>query len=264
MSSKTGISALSVGRSDIYQIPPGELTIRDDWNSRDPKSADNAAHIEQLAKSIAEVGVKQPLTVIFENGKPVITDGHMRYYAVRKAIEAGADIKAVPVKTEGRHTSEADRLFTQIVANSGKPLEPLEMAEVFKRLIDFGWKETEIAAKAGMTKTYVASLLNLRAAGDAVTAPVREGKVSATLAAQTLRKNKGDAKKAGEDIKSAVKKATKAGKKKATAKDVGTKSVKTEMKEMLARATPGLPGTNTVTFMGADFLRLKELFKLAW
>lgn len=262
--SATGIKAAAVSRSELFHLAPDSLAIKDGWNARDPREPNNATHIDELAKSIAEIGVKEPLTGVWEDGKFFITNGHMRYFAIQKAIKAGAEIKSVPAKTESRAASEADRVLTQIVSNSGKPLEPLEMAEVFKRLVDFGWKETDIAAKVGKTKNYVADLLRLRASGDEVTAPVRAGKVSATLAAQTLRKVKGDGKKAAAQIKAGVKSAAKKGKKKATAKDIGQKSVKTEMKEIFGRATPGMPGTNTVTFMSADMIRVKELFKLTW
>ena len=169
----------------------------------------------------------------------------------------------MPAKTAEKHSSEADRLLTQIVANSGKQLEPLEAADVFKRLVDFGWTEDQIAAKVGKTKNHVSDLLRLRAAPAAVTSLVRSGAVAATMAATTLRKAKGDGKKAAEVLKTAVKAAAKKGKTKATAKDAGQKSVKTEMKEIFGRAAR-MPGTGTVTFPLADIERLKELFKLAW
>lgn len=255
-----------VGRGDLFRLDPALLNIREGWNARDPESPDNKAHIEELAQSIFEVGVKEPLTVILDqtDGKVYIDNGHMRYFAVKLAMERGAEIKSVPAKLADKGASEADRVFTQILANSGKPLTPLEMAGTFKRLIDFGWTEDQIAARAGKVRTYVADLLKLRAAPAAIQKQVRAGKISATQAIATIRKNKGDTGKAAKEVTRAVKTAEKTGKKKATAKTLGTKSVKTEMKEIFGRVVPPLPGQTSLTFAAADIIRIKEIFKLAW
>jgi len=39
--------------------------------------------------------------------------------AALRALENGAELKSIPVKTEGRYADEADRVFSQIVRNSG-------------------------------------------------------------------------------------------------------------------------------------------------
>src|SRR5258706_11506390 len=106
------------GRSDVYKIDPRKLQIRADWNSRDFSDPANIAHIEDLAKSIAENGVREPLKVYAEGGTPFVTNGECRLRAVMLLIERGTDIKSVPVMGEDRHANEADRLFTEIICNS--------------------------------------------------------------------------------------------------------------------------------------------------
>lgn len=215
-----GIKELASNRTDEYHIDPRLLNIKPGWNGRDFEAAENAAHIEELALSIANIGVRKPLDVFMEDGKVFISDGECRYRATMLAIKRGADIKTVPIRNETRHTSEAERLLNQVVGNSGKTFTPLERASVFKRLIDFGWTEKEIADKSGVSSQHVRDMLQLLAAPAPVVKMIKAGKVSPTLALTTLKKSKGNAEKT---LKKAVKSATKSGKKKATARDVTAK-----------------------------------------
>lgn len=217
--SKEGIQGLALGRKDILRIDPRNLHIRPDWNCRDvnfdPTDPDDLA----LAESIASVGVKQPMTAVWQDGKAWLTDGHRRLGAALYAMETlGAEIKSVPVQTEDRYASEADRVLSQLVRNNGKPLSPIEQARVYKRLIDLGWTEKQIAESIGRSVPWVKNLLELRAAPTAVTEMVRSGQVSATLAMDTLKKAGGDGEKAAKELAGAVEKAKAAGKTRATAK----------------------------------------------
>jgi len=238
MSTKHGIKDLAIGRSDTYRIDPRELRVKEGWNSRvknfDPADPDDLA----LAQSIAQVGVKQNITVYWEEGAPFISDGHRRYGATLYAIEhLGAEIKSVPVQTEERYSSEADRVFSQIVRNSGKPLAPIEQAQVFKRLIDLGWSETDIANKSGLNRAWIVELLTLRASPDAITKLVESGKVAATLAIQTLKQNKGDVKAASDALSDAVSTAEAEGKSRATAKHMAKEkpaSLRDQLKAFMA------------------------------
>lgn len=216
---KGGIADIASGRSDLYRIDPRVLVIKEGWNCRDvdfdPQNSDDMA----LALSIAASGVKEPLTVTWQEGQAVVTNGHRRRAAVLYALEhLGAEIATVPVRTEDRHTNEADHVFSQIVRNSGKALSPIEQGRVFKRLIDLGWTEADIATKSGMSGVWIKQLLELQAAPAAVTDLVKDGKVSATLAAERLKKAKGDGEKVAEELSEAVEKAKSEGKERATAK----------------------------------------------
>jgi ParB-like chromosome segregation protein Spo0J len=215
----TGLKALSTGRSDLFRLNPYNITVKPGWNSRDLATPENVEHIEALAKSIAEIGVQEPLTVYMDGDTPVLTDGHCRLQAVYIAIETyGAEIKSVPVKTEPRGADERDRLLSQIVRNSGKRLTPLEQGNVFKRLLDLGWTDAEIAKKTGTNPQLVTKYLDLRAAPVEVQAMVSKGQVSATYAMQVIGEQ--GATKAAEMLGEAVAEAKASGKKKATARTV--------------------------------------------
>lgn len=229
-----GIKDVAVGRSDIFRLPIDKLTVKAGWNCRDRDFDPTDEADVALAISISNVGVREPLTVVWEDGAAVITNGHRRYAATRYAIEnLGAEIASVPVKTEDRYASEGDRVLSQIVRNAGKPLSPIEQARVFKRLIDLGWVEQDIATKAGLSTTRVRQLLNLHAAPEAVTDAVRSGQVSASLAIHVLGDAKGDGEAATKTIQKAVETAAAAGKARATAKHISRPSERLSLKEQL-------------------------------
>lgn len=238
-----GLKALAEGRQDMYRIDPRLLNVKEGWNARDIKTTENAEHIDMLAQSIAEVGVKEPLTVYMEGDKVYIEDGHCRYFGTMRAIEHyGAEIKTVNVKTGDRYATEGDRIFSQIVRNSGKRLSPMEQSTVFKRLIDFGWDEAMIAKKSGISGKWVKDLLNLSAAPEAVKKFVRDGKVAPSLAIETLAKSK-DGKEAAEKLKAAVTTASAAGAERATKKH-------TKPKEPTAAKKRKTPMTEFEIFSG--------------
>ncbi len=216
----TSIKEISKGRSDMFRVAPSDLHIREGWNARDFTTPAAKEHVKALTASIKENGVKTPIRVFFEDGKLWVTDGESRLRAVREAIKGGAQIETVPVINEERGSTEQDRLLTQIVGNSGKPFEPLEMANVFHRLLGLGLKETEIAKKVGRSRQHIIDMLALRSADPLVKEAIQSGEVSPTLALQVVKTTKGDKKKAADTITKAVKDAKASGKKKATAKNV--------------------------------------------
>ena len=185
---KTGLASLSQGRSDLFNVDPRQLHIKQGWNNRDLTDPSNIEHIDMLARSIAEIGVKKALVVYWEDGKAYVSDGHCRLHAAIRAIEVyKAEIKTVPVVTDDRYANEADRIFGQIVHNQGKPFSQLEQARVCKKLVDLGWSQNDIAKKAGMSAGRVSQLLELLTAPEGVKNLITNGHVSATLAMNVVK-----------------------------------------------------------------------------
>lgn len=220
-----GIKELAVGRSDTFRLSLDDLHVKAGWNARDcdfdPTDEEDLA----LAQSIAEVGVRETMTAVWEDGRAYVTNGHRRRAAALYARDTlGAEIKSVPVQTEARYSSEADHVLSQIVRNAGKPLSPFEKGRVFKRLIDLGWDEDEIAKKTGITRNRVVQLLTVQAAPEGVKTLVREGSVSTDLALKAVRASDGDGDAAVASLTEAVETAKAEGKTRATAKhlDAGT------------------------------------------
>ena len=209
----------SEGRTDVYKVDPRKLQIRPDWNSRDFSDPANQQHVEELAKSIAEVGVREPLKVFVENDVPYITNGECRYRAVMLCIERGIEIKTVPVMGEDRNSNDADRLFTQFISNSGKQFSALENARLFKRLIDLGWQQNDIAKKTGFSAGRISQVLELLTLPLVLQQFIIEGKASANMVLATFKKHNGDVALAVAELSGAVAVAQEQGRTRAMPKD---------------------------------------------
>jgi len=214
------IKELALKRSDIFYVDPHVLKVKPGWNARNADDPENREHILALARSIAQVGVQEALTVYRDANEIWLSDGHCRLAATFYAIDTlKADIKSIPVKTEGREANEADHVFSQILRNAGKPLTPYEAGTVYKRLVGYGWTVADIALKSGKSKASVDAALDLQGAPLQVQKLVASGKVSATLASETLKKE--GAAKATATLNNAVDAATQKGKARATKADIG-------------------------------------------
>lgn len=217
---KSTIKEIAVGRSDIFQVNPFDLNVKDGYNSRVMDSAENKAHIDWLARSIAKHGVKKPMEVSLEGGKLFVEDGFCRFFATRRAMEVyGAEVRSVPVQKVEKGANEADKLLKQIISNSGKPLSALEQGHLVKRLLGLGWTIEQTAAEISRSPTHVNNLLELQEAPEQVKKMIADGVVTATLAQQVLRDSKTPA-AAVTVLRGAVEKAKVTGKTKATAKHV--------------------------------------------
>lgn len=214
---KTGIAALAEGRTDLFRMDPRKIVVKDGWNSRDFDLPENQEHVAQLARSIQEVGVKEPLTGYLSDGEFILTNGESRLRAVMSLIEQGVDVKTVPVQPEPRHASEADHLASQIIRNSGKPFTPIENAKVYAKLMDLGWTAKEIAEKTGMTPERVNQIAKLNTVTPKVRKHIQKGEIASTLVQRIQSKAK-DAKDVETKVVEAIKKAKAEGKKKATPK----------------------------------------------
>lgn len=212
-----GIQELSMGRKDLFMVDPSKLQEEPKWNVR-ISGTDLDEYIRELADSIKEIGVKEPLTVYMKEGIPIVTNGHCRLMAIALCRAEGVDIKSVPVRVEDKGTSPSERVLSMIVRNSGRPLSALELAEVIKRLQGHGWPMEDIAKRTGKTTHHLNNLLTLSAAPDTILNLVKSGQVSPSLAMKMIQeKGEGEAAKV---LTGAVETAKVAGKKKATAKDL--------------------------------------------
>lgn len=260
------------GRTDVYKIDPRKIQIKDGWNSREATDPKNAEHVAELAASIKEVGVKRPLVCFTEGDSIFVTDGHCRLQAIMHLIEEGVEIKTVPVLNEERYANEADRVFSQIVHNAGKPLTSLEQAKVFKRLVDLGWAQKDIAAKSGITGGRVSQLLELNILPVILQKYIIEGKASANMVLQVYKKHKQNVDETIIELSGAVKVAEESGRKRAMPRDSEGdgkakaergQSLKNYLKELVAQAyaderVDDTEALVTISFTEADWAELME------
>lgn len=207
------------GKRDFYFVDPQQLKIEPDYNVRDLSTPDAMDRLDELKRSIIANGVRVPLEVRLDGDDIFIVAGHRRHAATMLAISEGHDIKAIPVIPEPKGRNDAERTLDLVVSNSGEPLAPLEMAEVVRRLLAFGWPEAQIAQRLGWksigTVKHYVDMLEMPAE---VQGMVKRNEVSATTAVKEVRKNGATA--AVETLREAKTIATEAGKTKVTDKSV--------------------------------------------
>jgi len=206
----------------ILMLDPRKIKIMPSLNARDMASSETREHVERLAESIAAQGFlgSHPLEVFTEGEDVFVAAGHCRLAACMMVIDRGEDIAAVPCLSEARGTSAAQRLLNQVTSNSGQRLNLAEEGKIYHRLDAMGYAISRIAKDAGRSESHIRQALDFNAAPIEAHTLVSEGKVSATLAAETIRK---DGPREGvQKLKAAVQKAEGEGKAKATARHVSS------------------------------------------
>ncbi len=126
-------------------------------NPRQPRKRFDEEEIADLAASIRQSGVLQPLIVREEkDGSFTLVAGERRWRAARKA-----GLERVPVTV--RKLTDDQMLAIALVENLQRDdLSPLETARGFRTLIrDFGLTQAEVAERVGKPRSSVANFLRL-------------------------------------------------------------------------------------------------------
>lgn len=201
--------------TDMPQVPIALLAPNPDNMRLDTNEL--RTHIRSIADSILATGYlrSRPLTVRFVGETAIIVDGNCRFAAVQIAIAEGAEILTLPCVLEPQATGDAERLANMLVANSGLPHSPMEMTGAIKRLLSYGWTDTQIAKRLGKSRQYVVNLLDLAGAPADIHAAITNGTVSATQAIKLIRSEGADA---GAVIAKVAEQARASGKVRVTAK----------------------------------------------
>ena len=145
-------------------------------NPRNPRKHFSDDELAELASSIAERGIIQPIVVRAVRGSDTfeIIAGERRWRAAQRAA-----LHDVPVVVVEANDSEA--LQIAIIENVQRAdLDPLEEAAGYQALIDqFNYAQDDIAKTVGKSRSHVANILRLLKLPEAVKALVHAGKLSA-------------------------------------------------------------------------------------
>lgn len=142
-------------------------------NPYQPRKEFSKEKIQELAQSIKENGLIQPIIV---RQSPVIgyeiLAGERRY---RASIEAG--LSEVPVII--KKLSDQDMMVHSIIENlQREDLNPIEEAKAYQSLIDKGYTHADIAEKMGKSRPYITNLVRLLTLPDFILKEVKTGKLS--------------------------------------------------------------------------------------
>jgi ParB family chromosome partitioning protein len=144
-------------------------------NPRQPRHLVDESSLRELADSIREHGVLQPLIVMFDppTGQYTLIAGERRW---RAAKLAGLD--AVPVIQ--RQVTQQQLLELALIENLQRSdLLPLETAEAYRNLNeDFGLTHEEIAARVGKSRVAVTNTMRLLNLPETIRQSLAEQKIS--------------------------------------------------------------------------------------
>lgn len=132
-------------------------------NPLQPRGALLPESLEELANSIKEHGVLEPLVVAHTPAGYQIIAGERRW---RAAKLAGLEVVPVLIK----ETSPKGMLEMALVENVQRTdLNPIERANAFQRLMEeFGLSTSEVAQRIGKSPSYVSNTMRLMGLPDAV------------------------------------------------------------------------------------------------
>ncbi len=140
-----------------------------------PRKTFNQEALQEMAQSIEEHGVLQPLLVRpLDDGSYELVAGERR---LRAAIMAG--LKKVPVIV--KDMAEAAAWEAALIENLQREnLNPMEEALAYQEMLDqYGYTQKEISNRIGKSRTHVANMVRLLRLPEVVRNMVTEGQLSA-------------------------------------------------------------------------------------
>ncbi|MGH9400130.1 MAG: ParB/RepB/Spo0J family partition protein [Thermoanaerobaculia bacterium] len=172
-----GLSALLPGKDSVLRGTfADEVSIDRLVPSRfQPRRAFADAALAELAASIREQGIVQPIVVVARGEKLEIVVGERRWRAARLA---GLDKVPVVVREK---KSDRDLLEIALVENlQREDLNPLEAAEAYARLREeFHLTQEDVARRVGKDRATIANALRLLKLPASVRERIRDGALSA-------------------------------------------------------------------------------------
>jgi ParB family transcriptional regulator, chromosome partitioning protein len=158
-----------------------------DANPRNPRKSFAEEDLSDLASSIREKGIVQPILVRPVDGtqdRYEIVAGERRWRAAQRA-----GLHEVPVIIH--RITEAEALQLAIIENVQRAdLNPLEEAAGYQQLIDqFGYKQEDVAGIIGKSRSHVANTLRLLKLPEMVQGYLREGRLTAGHARTLVSKD---------------------------------------------------------------------------
>jgi ParB family chromosome partitioning protein len=148
----------------IDRVKPNPLQPRTKWN---PES------LEELAQSIQETGILQPIVVVPDGENYTIIVGERRWRAAKKI-----GLQTIPVLV--RNLTEAQQHEAMLIENlQREDLNPIEIANAYKKMIeDFRYTQEDVAKKVGKDRASIANTLRLLKLPGEIQDMITDGKLS--------------------------------------------------------------------------------------
>jgi ParB family chromosome partitioning protein len=186
-----GLSALIPGAPEAGEPSTGLLEVAASAiapNPKQPRSRFDDGTLRELAASIREVGILQPIVVRRTGQGYEVVTGERRLRAAKLA-----GLATVPVVL--RDSEDADLLREALIENIHREdLNPIELGEAFRQLLDeLGLKQEELADRVGVSRSHIANTIRLLALPLEVQQLLADDKLSAGHARALLALGDADA-----------------------------------------------------------------------
>jgi len=147
-----------------------------------PRQIFDQVMLQELANSITEIGLQQPIMVRPRNGSYEIIHGERRWRACRLAGLESIEAQVVDMDDNTAYT-------VSVVENEQREdLSPMETAEAIKHMMDSQQlTQSGIGKRIGRSRTWVTQKLRLLGLPSAVRESVRAGALSESHARQLLK-----------------------------------------------------------------------------
>lgn len=156
-------------KDKVWQIPPAKIKA----NPSQPRQDFSGVSMDELAESIKEHGIIQPLIATRTDGGYELIAGERR---LRAAVIVG--LEKVPVIV--RDAEKQEKLEMALIENlQRKDLNAVETGFAYQKLADeFNLSHEEIAKKVGKSRPTVTNTLRLLQLPEEIKQALREGRIS--------------------------------------------------------------------------------------
>lgn len=164
------IDPQTTDQGGLRQVPVDRITTNPDQ----PRTHFDDDSLEEMAASMKEVGVLQPIVVTGDENGYVLIAGERRWRAAKRA--GLSEIPAVIRETTGNST-----LVEALVENvQRQDLTPLEEAHAYQQLLEnYGMTQEQVAGRVGKSRPAISNTLRLLQLPPAVQELVDSGELSA-------------------------------------------------------------------------------------
>ncbi|NLN07820.1 MAG: ParB/RepB/Spo0J family partition protein [Firmicutes bacterium] len=152
-----GLQALLPGIEEEPYTPAVDVATEDiELNPYQPRKSFDQERLEELARSVKQHGILQPLIVRPHGRQYELVAGERR---LRAAKMAGLETVPVIIKS----FSDREMMEIALIENLQREnLNPLEEAEAYKRLLEeFRYTQEQLAERVGKSRSAVANILRL-------------------------------------------------------------------------------------------------------
>jgi ParB family chromosome partitioning protein len=169
-----GMKAL---QHDLCDLPVGLIDV----DPSQPRKTFDADKLQELASSIEDEGLLQPISVRKDGERYIIIAGERRFKAV-----CSLNLETIPAMVLSVEVDRADML--QMIENVVRvDLNPIEEARGYKALVDSGMSLEDIAAAVGTSKYQVQWRVEMLGASPAYLDLVEKGHMTPSVAWSAAR-----------------------------------------------------------------------------